>query len=683
MKARANALAVVLVGCTGRIEPPSQVDAPEPWHDLDPLPLEAFQAVLVTSLQDLEIPRRLEVLPELPLTMVHAEDPDAVYVLDQRYQNTADSQCIDTILWPELDDDPARQGDCKEGETESSRGIFAPEAGVLAVAADSPRRALWTLDGQGTLYRADVDVFSGNPLDFGQMFPVANVALPGKGGVATLRVLDDGSLLLARGAGYVILSDAGLVLDEHTTNGEITDVVVDGADVWLLTTQGVVHDGQIWDPAGFAPRAVPDGAGGLHLTVPSRDALVHIVLDGDEFSATEQTIVGLTGPLARDAETGRIVAAIDPGLVLVEPDGAVQVVSDDRIVDVASGPPHETVLLLASGAVAVHYDQQALTGPEPLGVWMSAMAENPRSSPTEVACAGEEDSLDVLFENGLRNTQMLASQPMPVALGLTPALTRRARQCGAGAAYPLLWGDDRVETGVLFHDVPDGCSGENQCYTAFIEDEASAVSRLGSDVSWVGGLDGHYDQGYDWVAGTLAAGVTDRVQFFGLGILPEISQSDPRNKEPHPYEVGEAPTARFVDSASDLSPRDDGLLWLQGNTVSAYSLGGCGNLFINECKLLNRGGRAEFSTQDIAVLDLLLHRALAARSEAGPDTWFLHMPAVGLYDYTDGCDVDVDGFYTGEDCEAALIQTWTLAVHQRFVSEGLIRWMLPSEVVFP
>ena len=118
---------------------------------------------------------------------------------------------------------------------------------------------------------------------------------------------------------------------------------------------------------------------------------------------------------------------------------------------------------------------------------------------------------------------------------------------------------------------------------------------------------------------------------------------------------------------------------LPGNNVPAFNVGACPNLFVNECHALNRGGGISLDTGDMDTLNLLLHRALVSAGTEGTHTWSFHLPDIGLYDYTDHCEV-TDRTWSGEDCSAARLQAWVFAVHQRFAIEGLVNWSAPSTV---
>jgi hypothetical protein len=172
--------------------------------------------------------------------------------------------------------------------------------------------------------------------------------------------------------------------------------------------------------------------------------------------------------------------------------------------------------------------------------------------------------------------------------------------------------------------------------------------------------------------------VPQRYLFFGLSILPEVGAEDPRAKDAWPVDVDELSGAWRASTATDPRPggRESGLPMYPGNNIPAFNLGHCAGLFLMECHRLRAGGGAFLKPEDMAVLDLSLRRALAGRGD-GPSTWYFHLPDLGVYDYSSGCEHE-DGRWTGEGCQASLLQAWLEDVDARFVANGLARWALPS-----
>jgi hypothetical protein len=95
-----------------------------------------------------------------------------------------------------------------------------------------------------------------------------------------------------------------------------------------------------------------------------------------------------------------------------------------------------------------------------------------------------------------------------------------------------------------------------------------------------------------------------------------------------------------------------------------------------------RGGGTTLDAQDVVLLDLLLHRAITESVSAEVRTWSFHLPDIGSFDYTEGCEQD-DQIWSGEDCPAALLQAWLIDVDRRLVDAGLVRWTLPGNLERP
>ena len=86
---------------------------------------------------------------------------------------------------------------------------------------------------------------------------------------------------------------------------------------------------------------------------------------------------------------------------------------------------------------------------------------------------------------------------------------------------------------------------------------------------------------------------------------------------------------------------------------------------------------------DIEVAGLLLHRAAANRPDSGGSTWYVHLPAIEEFDYTDACVRSDERLWSGEECQAARLQGWLIDVQARFETAGIVRWGSPSTVAWP
>jgi hypothetical protein len=283
-----------------------------------------------------------------------------------------------------------------------------------------------------------------------------------------------------------------------------------------------------------------------------------------------------------------------------------------------------------------------------------------------------------------RNRWLLDDVPAGLALGITPHMGRRALECGLVHDLFRVGSGDRVEVGVLNHELPEdeGCVADPACHTAFLGAQFSDVVATGLEPRWMSGLMIHEDLGADWVTNLLAAGTTDTYVHYSLSVLPDIDHSDdPRAKQPFPLSVA-AMTTPLVGSAQvDLFDPESGgdLRLLPGNSMAAFRLSKCANLMLWECNVLP-GNEVEprLRQEDIEVLKVQLFRALGVRGGSG-HAWSFHLPDVGSWDYTQECQVE-DRLWSGEDCQGAVLQAWLLDVQARYVQAGLVSWDLPGSV---
>ena len=177
----------------------------------------------------------------------------------------------------------------------------------------------------------------------------------------------------------------------------------------------------------------------------------------------------------------------------------------------------------------------------------------------------------------------------------------------------------------------------------------------------------------------------DRFLFFGMSVLPEVPHhGDPRAKEAFPLDAETRPAAWRASSAFDTWPGDpDGELALYpGDSVAAFTQGGCPSVFIQECRLVSGGGGQRLEAEDIEVLQLQLHRSMAARRDGQVNAWSFHLPDLGAFDFTVGC-TEQDRIWSGEDCQAQVLQEWMFDLHQRYILNGVARWTTPSMLGTP
>ena len=389
-----------------------------------------------------------------------------------------------------------------------------------------------------------------------------------------------------------------------------------------------------------------------------------------------------TGVVSAWVEQGDIVVAGD-ALWRFSPDGAlIERVDEEQswegpqdqrfpeALDVAVTPAHE-LLVLYQDRVEVFLDEAALAdNTHTLRVFNTTFLEKPKSPTEDLPCEGPGDAVVSLVATAVRNRALLDDLPGCHALGITPHAVRRARACGVVEELPGLIGE-RTELGVLFHE-ETGCT-DGACYAAFLREGAAEVHSLGPS-TWVAGLSPNADSGQDWVKGILDADLPPVVPFFGLSLHPEVSHfDDPRSKETWPQDYADWSRPLGANSAWDL---EGGAVTLYANdSRSAFAQAGCPNLTLRECQLLGVGDGDLLREEDLALLRLSLHRALAADVEGG--TWGWHLPDIGSWDYTEGCS-NLDRRWSG--CQGGLVQDFLMDLHARYVLNGLAQWTPPSRL---
>lgn len=666
-------LLALLLACAGDGEEPDTGElGPDPWAGLEATPLDPFREIASLTLSGAEAPSRLRTLPERSLGF--ALDAGSALVLDARYHHDPAGSCVDASLWPGWLDEEAR-ADCAEGEAWTRRGKLSPPSPAVDLAVDRAGLRVGLLTRQGGLALASADVLGANPLHWLRLAEPVELetgALSGEARLAlsaTLALVGDGEAL------WALDPASGAALDRWTLDAPILALHLREEQPWALTEAGLWVGGTLLEEAtGAALAEGPDA-----VWVGGEGALVRV--DPATLAVQRHAVEGALGPLAVD-ELGRVWAATADGVALLEDGAELARYEGEAPVDLAMNSAGELVLLYAGGRVSVRVDDTTLAGDAPLDVLITAFVERPRGAEDQVPCEGDEESVREFASRAARNAPVLRDQPLPVALGLTPTFARRASTCELADTVAPLLALDRQEAGVLFHDLPDGCA-EQSCLPTFLASEVEEVRLLAPAPSWASGLAPMDELGVDWVRALEAAEGPDRVLFFGMSVLPELAhEGDPRAKDAWPVAAGTRAPAWRVSSLDTLAEGDPAgwLTLYPGDNIPAFNLGDCPNLLLAECHLLGRGGAPVIAEEDVATLHLLLRRALAERS--GPSTWTFHLPDLGVYEYSEGCDVQ-DRIWSGEDCQAAAIQAFALEVHQRYALHDLVRLRLPSELETP
>lgn len=663
---------------------PDEASPLRPWEDLAAIPPDPFAEVLASGFLG-AAPERLVPVPMLP--SVAGLDPTSgeLVVMDGRYRHARTAWCVPLYGFGLPDDGVDRVAGCGDDAVWLRRGLFSGAAPIRAVAGDPARSQLVAVDARGRWWTFGADLDAQHPADWLRGLQTGlDPTFTDPGAPGMLAVGPDGELAAAFGATgwrWPAIDEPPEDGGAAALPGVATDVVYAGDTPVFATAGGIAWGlgGAVDVLAGAPARLVADGDA-VWVTVPDEDLLLR--LDGPGPPAAELVVDGLRGPIARDVD-GRLLLAVDDGVAVVEGGAEVARHAAEPPLDLLAQPSGEWVLLYASGAVDVRFDDHALrrrveVGADPLRIALATFFENPKRRSERLPCADDDPDLDAYVTTALANRAWLDVVPATVMLGLTPTAVRQLTSCERVADLQTLVAVERTEPGVLFHEAPRCDDGDQGCIDDFLADDASAFDAVELAPTWTSGASAWDLVDADWVGATLATGLPARHLFFGLAALPDVTQEDPRAKEPLPWAGAAARTGWTVEA------HDGGNLALYpGVPVSGYILAGCAGLLAEECGRVDAGGGAIFEAGDTAVLSLLLRRALHARSDAGPDTWYFHLPAIELYDYTEGCTRSDDGVWSGETCEAALLQSWLFDVHARFVLGGDAAWTLPSELPVP
>jgi hypothetical protein len=626
--------------------------------------LDPFRPVTSLALDDGESPSGLVPIRALGGVAVLDAATGTAHLVDGRYHHDPTRHCVEASAWPSLEGTDDWVGRCEAGEVEVGFGELAPEVPLVAV-APSADDGLVALGRDGTLYLATGELLGVNPLAF--LRPVAYGTADAASGDARLAVASDGTAWIADQGVLTAWSLAGAAR-ESVAIPDATTLVLSEDRPWLATEQGLWVDGDVVDLGG-AVLGLADG-------VASTAGAVHF-LASDGSAAASVAVDGVTGPVARDARTGMAWVATGAGIASVTPDGIVTTYETDAPTALLVHAADE-IVALAGTEVSAWWDETALADAPSLQVALATFVENPKQSGDKISCDEGEESMNVYLARAARNRALLDDLPAPAAFAVTPAAVRTAVDCDMKDRLTALVGE-RTELGVLFHEAPEVCEGDQDCFQDKLARDLNAFSSNGLDATWSTGPAAWDVDGVDWVQGLLALDLPPRHLFFGLAAEPEVVQADPRAKEPYRWRADASPAAFHADRADSFGAgASEGLAAYAGNPVASFYFSHCPDLLVAECIQAGAGGDALLQAGDTVVLDLLLHRALASAEEGAVNTWYFHLPAIELYDYTEGCTTE-DRRWSGEDCQGARIQDWLYDVHARWVEAGRVEWSLPGE----
>lgn len=632
---------------------------PAPWEDLGVVELETVRALMETPLTGSTNLRRLRTLPSRGLTAM-LSGPD-ILILDPLYHHSPASHCVSASEWPSWEHE-SRQGDCPEGRVQTRRGKLIPSSPALDVTFDPVSLQLVVLTAAGTIQTANAALLSGNPLDFLRLGEPVDLKLS---------ALSENALI-AMHDGMIAVSDGPILYDEGDTTTLPADIIAlkwaDGV-VWALMESGLWVDGETVAAAGTHMTVGPDA-----VWIGSTTGITRV--SRADRSVSLLSIDGATGPLAADG--AHVFAATDDGIAVIEDGEEIARYAQETPADLAVGPPHE-ILSLTSDSVQVFLDETALVGGDPLDVVMTAFIEKPRNDTAGEDCRGSGSTVSGYAAQAMANHAILEDLPLPAVVGITPFFAQRAAECDlVETLAPLI---DTADIGVLYHTpTPDDC--DDDCLVDWLKADAGYVSALGAAPTWASGLAAKDDMD-DFVSLLQQSGGPDRYLFFGISALPQLNhEADPRSKNAWPIASGERSSAWRIDHAEELTEGAAGG-WLSiypGDNIPLFNLGGCPNLLLRECHQLGLGGSSSIDTTDTTALTLMLHRAMADRE--GVSTFSFHLPDLGVYDYTAGCTENAR-VWSGEACQAAVLQEWVLDVWQRHVLGGTLRMSAPAGIAQP
>jgi hypothetical protein len=666
-----------LVACKGPVEQPDFTLAP--WTVLSVQPPSPFQEVASTEIQGAVGVQELLYLKRRSLIFVLDPPAGRVHVLDERMRHSESVFCLRENLFPQEERRVDQQENCPEGEVAIHRGFLQADAPILAMDADSERLEIHFLTEAGSLYKLNADLIEMSAFDYLRL-PEQSVSLG--------RSFSDHSKIRIVG-NWVWVASGTELLAYNRLNGELQahyDLPAPALDfeffegfALVATEQGLWQTDGLWTDSPVVTDLFRDSNAAVWAVVPDQEQVIRLD-DGQVFD-----VPGLTGPVASKSSDSGLWALAGDSLVVVGESGVTARYPVEDVVDIQSNAKAELTVLHADGRVSAFFDETEFVGGEPLSFVLASFIERPKSPRNDEPCEEGESHVVGHVDLALKNLSFLKDLPAPVALGITPHMGRRARQCGVAEKLSGGIAVDFVDVGVLFHQtVRPECATDMDCYANFLAESAAVVSSYGAGLSWASGLARHFDEGGDWVQGLIQSGSIDRYLSFGFSVLSDVSHStDPRSKEAFPLEVRERTRPWTVSSSerSHVHDENGALALYPGDSRAAFNLGSCANLLVWECGLLFQGGSQTVDAEDIEVLDLLVHRSMAERDREDPSSWSFHLPDIGVWEYAEGCTRE-DRVWTG-DCGAARLQSWMFDLHTQFTLNGVLQWSRPSELAWP
>ena len=638
-------------------------DTADPWSELEPIDVSSFRLMRTTELTRASSVRSL--VADNQFGPVFVQDSSAVFASDALLRHDPRPVCINEAQ-PNASTPVNPDNTCPLNTTRVSRGAPSIPGTPLAIAADPDHPRVGVLSESGILFWIHTDPLDGPPIDFMR---------PSEGPDLGEFSLDESPTTLAIGANEIgvafdqelhTFSTEGLPLATSSTSSAITDLHR-GPDAWWVLTSTELTDGT---------SAI--GPGGSHIASWNNEPWV---VSPDQIIGPDGTVnhPGIRGPAVQMGEY--LMVGTETGIVRVNPDLSAVDIWEGSAIDLDVNDAGELIVLHSNGSFSAFVDERSHPDDATLHVWVSTFIERPRNPDDSVPCLAEDRvNLVEMLDLAHDNAEWLRDLPAAVALGITPSHMKRASECDQGGAHDPLFAS--FEPGILFHHSPSECADDQDCHREALQE---ALDTFETPPTWASGLSTHTELGVDWIQSLHALNTVTRYAFFGMGFRPDlIHGSDLRGKDSWPVQLGEQSRIWMSESSSDLTEQQQTgtIAVMPGDNIPAFNLGGCANLWLYECHPLGRGDGHSLSATDVESLDLLLHRALYSARGEGTHTWNFHLPDIGLYDYTEGCEVD-DHRWMGEDCESGHLQSWLLDVHQRFATTGRVSWSAPGAVTLP
>lgn len=623
------------------------------WSDLEAIDLDSFRLLRTTRFGSADRIERL--VADSIHGPVIAIDANRVFATDHLFRHDPAPACINAET-PSQSSNPAPGEPCPDGSVRVSRGTPSLPSKPTAIAKDETQPRIAILTEDGSLHWIITDPTDGDAIDFMKPRSSESISEP-LTGASTLAVSEHG----------IAMSDGNRVsihreLDGVTSSFETESVVLDamwiGTDAWVLTEDAAWKNG------------TRTHGGGHHLV--SWDNQAWIIRNGELTNGTTTwTHPGLIGPATQMGSD--LVAITSSGLARIAPNGTAKGIWEGSALDIDSNDANEVVVLHNGNEFSAFTDETATANGEPLQTWISTFMERPRNANDSVTC----NELERMLDRAQGNVEWLNTLPAAVALGVTPSHMARAMECNLERHHDEWF--ENMDVGALFHHLPDECAGDMECHTQWLMDSLESFER---PVSWASGLGTHTELGIDWVQSLIQTQAVDRYAFLGLGSRPDIPHnSDLRGKDAWSEPLGEQSRVWYADTLESLThpSTEIGLAILPGDTIPAFNAGRCENLWLYECHPLGRGAGNEISDTDIESLNILFHRAMAGTNQPGTHTWNFHLPDIGVYTYTDGCEPEhPDG--STMSCEASRVEAWILDLHQRFALNDRLIWVGPGGV---